>query len=74
MTLATGVLLAVATFLGGVYFPVQLLPSWLGQIAQWLPLTFALEALRQAVLQGAGSCISETVDAGHPAMQWSACR
>lgn len=50
----TGVLSAVATFLGGVYFPVQLLPSWLGQIAQWLPLTFALEALRQAVLQGAG--------------------
>ena len=38
--------------LGGVYFPVAILPDWLERVAQWLPLTHILEGLRQAVLLG----------------------
>lgn len=37
---------------GGVYFPVALLPGWLETLAKLFPLTYALEGLRQAVLLG----------------------
>ncbi len=37
---------------GGVYFPVALLPGILQPLAQAVPLTHALEGLRQAVLMG----------------------
>lgn len=49
---------------GGVYFPVALLPAWLGWLAKCVPLTYALEGLRQAVLLGtplgdlAGVCLA----------------
>jgi len=38
--------------LGGVYFPLALLPGWLEWPAKAFPLTYALEGLRQAVLSG----------------------
>lgn len=37
----------------GVYFPVAILPGWLEALARVVPLTYALEGLRQAVLVGA---------------------
>lgn len=39
--------------LAGVYFPVALLPGWAQALAAGLPMTHALEGLRQAVLNGA---------------------
>lgn len=36
----------------GVYVPVALLPGALQAVAQWLPLTYALEGFRQAMLRG----------------------
>jgi ABC-2 type transport system permease protein len=46
-----GVLFA-STLLGGVYFPTSVLPASLVPLAEWLPLTPALRALRQALLLG----------------------
>jgi len=40
--------------LGGVYFPVDLLPAPLRAIAGWVPLALGLEAFRGALLAGAG--------------------
>jgi len=40
--------------LGGVYYPVAVLPSWLNLIGQLLPLTHALELLRRSLLRGEG--------------------
>lgn len=40
-------------FLSGVYFPVSALPAWLQGVSFCLPLTYSLEAMRRAVLQGA---------------------
>jgi ABC-2 type transport system permease protein len=40
--------------LGGVYFPVQVLPLWLQAVSWFIPFTHALEGLRQAVLMGRG--------------------
>lgn len=50
--LAQGVLL-VSVFLGGVYYPVHLIPGWMEELAAWLPLTYGLRAARQLLLEGA---------------------
>lgn len=39
---------------GGVYFPVTLLPEPLALAARWVPLTVGLEAVRGALLEGVG--------------------
>jgi ABC-2 type transport system permease protein len=44
---------AASSFLGGVYYPVAVLPGSLQTLSKLLPITYALEALRQALLNGA---------------------
>lgn len=44
--------LTVSAFLGGVYYPTHVIPSWLQQLSKALPLTYALRALRQSALRG----------------------
>lgn len=44
---------AFSSLLGGVFYPVTILPEWLQTISALLPLTYALHALRLALLQGA---------------------
>jgi len=41
--------LALSGLLGGTLFPVRLLPAWMQTIAQFLPLTHALQGLRLAL-------------------------
>lgn len=50
-TLPQGILV-VSTILGGVYFPTTVLPPLVAPIAEWLPLTPGLRALRQSLLLG----------------------
>ena len=45
---------ALSWLLGGVFFPVDMLPDGLRQAAQVLPITHALEAIRATLLAGAG--------------------
>ena len=55
MTTASGLL-------GGVFYPVDVLPDWLEPVSQLLPITHALEAMRQILLNGASfAVISEKV-------------
>jgi ABC-2 type transport system permease protein len=44
----------VSTIFGGVIFPVESLPHWLQPASKALPITYALEAMRLAVLRGEG--------------------
>jgi ABC-2 type transport system permease protein len=44
---------ALSTLLAGVYYPVAVLPGWLQNVAQILPLTHAVAGFRAAVLEGA---------------------
>jgi ABC-2 type transport system permease protein len=44
---------SLSSLLGGVYYPVQLLPAWLQPISKLIPLTYSLDALRKALLEGA---------------------
>ena len=39
--------------LGGVFYPVEVLPRFLRNAAQWLPITHALAGMRAALLRGA---------------------
>jgi ABC-2 type transport system permease protein len=41
-----------SSLLAGVYYPISVLPGWLEPLSRILPLTYALDAMRLAVLQG----------------------
>lgn len=41
------------TLLGGVYYPVTILPSWMQTLSALLPVTYGLRAMRLALFQGA---------------------
>jgi len=41
-----------STLLGGIYYPVEALPSWLRGVASLLPITHSLKGMRGAILQG----------------------
>lgn len=47
------VLGGLGTMLGGAYFPITVLPSWLQNVAFFIPITHSLDALRLAMLRGA---------------------
>jgi ABC-2 type transport system permease protein len=44
---------AFSSLLGGVYYPVEVLPAPLQALSRLLPITYALDAMRLALLQGA---------------------
>jgi ABC-2 type transport system permease protein len=44
----------LSNLIGGVYYPVTILPAWLQAIAYLLPITYSLRAMRSALLAGAG--------------------
>ncbi len=44
---------ALSTLLGGVYYPIAILPHWMQAIARFIPITYALEAMRKALLSSA---------------------
>ena len=48
---AQGTLLVVS----GVYYPVEVLPQWMQWIATISPATYALDGIREAILDGAGA-------------------
>ena len=40
-------------FLSGVFFPLSVMPSWVVNIAKFLPLTFLADSLRAIAVGGA---------------------
>lgn len=47
------ILNSVGGLIGGVYFPIAVLPQWLQFLAQFLPITYAIRAMELAVYRGA---------------------
>jgi ABC-2 type transport system permease protein len=43
-----------STLIGGVYYPISILPDWLQTISYLFPITYSLRAIRLSLLQGAG--------------------
>ena len=42
-----------SALLGGVYYPTQVIPSWLERLSSLVPLKYGLKALRRSLLDGA---------------------
>ena len=42
----------VSSLLAGVYYPITVLPDWLTPLSRILPMTYALDAMRLAMLRG----------------------
>ena len=49
----TNVVQALLLLISGVYYPVTVMPGWVQTLAWLSPATYALEGIRQAILQGA---------------------
>jgi ABC-2 type transport system permease protein len=49
--LAKGVL-ALSGLLGGVYYPTEVIPSWIERVSDFIPLAYGLRALRATLLEG----------------------
>ena len=49
----TALFAGLNNLLGGVYYPIEVLPDWLQSIARLLPITYALRIMRGALLSGA---------------------
>jgi ABC-2 type transport system permease protein len=47
-------ILGVSSVAGGMLFPVNILPPWLQLVAYLNPVTYAMDAMRGALLNGAG--------------------
>jgi ABC-2 type transport system permease protein len=50
----TYIVSALLLLVSGVYYPVKVLPEWMQVIAQFSPVTYALEGSRAALLGGVG--------------------
>ncbi len=48
----TGLFAGLTNLLGGIYYPIEVLPSWLQFLAKLLPITYALRIMRGALLNG----------------------
>lgn len=44
---------SVSLLLGGVYYPTDVIPSWIARVADVVPLTYATRAARRVLLEGA---------------------
>jgi len=42
----------VSSLLAGVFYPISVLPTWLEPLSRFLPLTYALDGMRLAILRG----------------------
>jgi ABC-2 type transport system permease protein len=50
---AVGLVITLLTLLSGAYFPLDLLPGWAAAIAEYNPITVAVDGMREALLSGA---------------------
>ena len=48
----TWLITSLSWLLGGVFYPIEVLPSWLEKLSYLLPITYSLEGMRLALLQG----------------------
>jgi ABC-2 type transport system permease protein len=46
--------LSISSLVGGMLFPVSILPPWLQVVSRLNPITYALDAMRSALLEGTG--------------------
>ena len=45
---------STSTLVGGVFYPISILPDWLQKLSYLFPITYSLDAIRLSLLQGYG--------------------
>lgn len=50
-----GLVTAAVSLLSGVYFPVEVLPDWLGTLSRAIPVTWAVTMLREQLLESSSN-------------------
>lgn len=53
-TMIVNLLMFPMIFLGGVFYPIQQMPGFMQTISQFIPLTYATDAMRKIILLNAG--------------------
>ena len=53
-TMIVNLLMFPMIFLGGVFYPIQQMPGFMQTISQFIPLTYAADAMRKIILLNAG--------------------
>ncbi|HML04470.1 MAG TPA: ABC transporter permease [Methanobacterium sp.] len=53
-TMIVNLLMFPMMFLGGVFYPIQQMPGFMQTIAQFIPITYAADAMRKIILLNAG--------------------
>ena len=48
----TWIFTSLSLLLGGVYYPIAVLPDWMQHVSHLLPITYSLEGMRLAMLKG----------------------
>ena len=48
----TWLITSLSWLLGGVYYPIEILPDWLEKLSYLIPITYSLNGMRLALLQG----------------------
>jgi len=46
------IFIGISGLLGGLYYPVSVLPDWLKKLSYFLPITYSLEGMRLSLLKG----------------------
>jgi ABC-2 type transport system permease protein len=49
----TWILGGMGSILGGAYFPIDVMPTWMQKLSFLIPVTYSLDALRMTILKGA---------------------
>ena len=70
----TYIVSALLLLVSGVYYPVKVLPDWMQVIAQYSPVTYALEGSRAALQDGVGSRNCGVASGRYSSWAWSSCR
>jgi ABC-2 type transport system permease protein len=66
----TGAIVYLMTLLGGMLFPVSVLPDWLRPLADLMPLKYALDGARDALFSGSGWASDAAVLAAWAVVLW----
>jgi ABC-2 type transport system permease protein len=59
----TWVLGGFGSILGGAYFPIDVMPTWMQKVSFLVPITYSLDALRLTILKG-GTIVTVAKPAG----------
>ena len=63
---AVGLVMTVLVLFSGAYYPLDLLPGWIAELAEINPITIAVDGMREPLLGGTGWEVGRAVSSCSP--------